>query len=605
MAASGKDTIESIRLQSDIVEVIGRYVPLKRAGGSRFKGLCPFHKEKTPSFQVDQDKQLFHCFGCGAGGDVFSFMMQYERVEFLDAARLLADRAGIAFDPAPGEASAGPREKTDKAALYRMHEQLADFYAAALKSSAAAQSVRDYLTERDLEAAAVDFQLGWAPTQANAMVTWAQKKNFPLPLLAQAGILLPADREGAPPYDRFKGRLMFPIRDEQGRVVAFSGRILDQSSPAKYVNSPETPLFRKGRVLYGLDRARQPMVDQRSALLCEGQIDVIRCHLAGLPTAVAPQGTAMTEGHAALLKRYADEIIIMFDGDTAGQNATLRAAEVLLAAGLTVRVAALPPGEDPDSLVRKEGAEALQQRVAQAQSLVEAHLDMLAARGEFNSQAGQLRTAKAVLELILHAPSAIQREQYLKELSARLQISESALKQDMMKMVRPTRYDPESEKQSPKQEAAHPPHEVALLELMIAHPEALDLVAQYVEPETITDPVCRRIIQLMLTQPEPDPTALLQSMADEGEQCRRLHAKLIMTARTVTSEEISSIHAVQDVILALRIKQLDREIKSCLEKSERAGEVEKKSLINESAQLTYLKKKMQQGWEAARPILER
>lgn len=595
---SNKDVIEDIRLHSDIVETIERYVPLKKAG-ARFKACCPFHKEKTPSFHVDPGKQLYHCFGCGVGGDVFSFVMQYENVSFPEAARILAERAGIRFEQHQPDQ---PGDGIDKSSLYRLHEDLAQFYANTLEKHADAEPARAYLNERDLDAARTDFQIGFAPPQTGALMEWAKQRKHAPALLEKAGVLLPSDRGGAP-YDRFRGRLMFPIRDEQGRVVGFSGRILDQSSQAKYVNSPETALFKKSRLLYGLDRARHQMTQERRAIVCEGQIDVIRCHLADIRTAVAPQGTALTEAHAVLLKRYADEVILVFDSDTAGQNAALRGAETLLQAGLTVRVAALPAGDDPDTIVRKQGADAMQRMINNAHSLVAFHIGILRERGEMDTQAGQLRAARAVLETIAHAPGAIQREQYVRESAERLKISEDALRQDMMRVLRPGRArQPDEKKATPA--PTHPAHESGLIELIIAHPEVLNMVHQYVPPKAITDPDCRRILETIMAEPDPDQINLVSALADADESCRRLVARLQMTARTVSGTEISCTQAAQDIILALRIKLLDRQIRKCLEDMKTATGPQKRELINESAQLTVLKKRMQEGWDAAEPILD-
>lgn len=601
-----KDQIEEIRLHSDIVEVIGRYVPLKKAGGSRFKGLCPFHKEKTPSFHVDSTKQLFHCFGCGASGDVFSFVMQYENVVFPEAARILADRAGIAFETA---GQSDPRSRSDKASLYELHEALAAFYAEALEQHPQAEAARRYLEERDLSDAVKQFQLGYAPPPPKSVVSWAEHRKYPAALLEKAGIVLPNDRGGLP-YDRFKDRLMFPIRDEQGRVVAFSGRILNPSSNAKYVNSPETPLFRKSRVLYALDRARQSIVDSRQAILCEGQIDVIRCHIAGCTTAVAPQGTALTEAHALLLKRYADEIVLVFDADTAGQNAALRAAEVLLQEGLTVRIAALPSGEDPDTLIRTQGPEAFQSLIGEANSLVNYHVKILRERGEMETQAGRLRATRALLESIHHAPSAVQREHYLDEASRALGIAMDALRTDLRQMLRPSRAQSYTANSTATPATiTHPPQEMALIEIMIAHPEALDLVGQYVSPEAVTDATCRTIIHAILSLPELDETHLMQALSGESEECRRLAARIQMTARTISSEEVSGIQAAQDIVLRLRIGLLEKRIRECSAQLQDCPAAERRHLEDERSNRMVVKKMLEDAfrhhkWDAAASILD-
>jgi DNA primase len=313
----------------------------------------------------------------------------------------------------------------------------------------------------------------------------------------------------APPYDRFKGRLMFPIRDEQGRVVGFSGRILDQSSPAKYVNSPETPLFKKSRLLYGLDRARQHMTERR-AVICEGQIDVIRCHLAGIRTAVAPQGTALTEAHALLLKRYADEVVLVFDSDTAGQNAALRGAETLLQAGLDGTRRLLPAGEDPDTLMRGKGPGRFRQacRCRRSRS-PRSRSRMLQQRGELDTPAGQLRAARAVLETIAHAPSAIQREQYLREAAATAEHQRRRLASG---------HDaPDPPPGRARDAGERAPGPAAGTSAARGRPDRADHRApggarhghQYVPPEAITDPDCRRIIETIMAQPEPDQINLV------------------------------------------------------------------------------------------------
>lgn len=602
MDGSRKDQIEDIRLKSDIVETVGRYVPLKKAG-NRFKACCPFHKERTPSFHVDPDKQLFHCFGCGAGGDVFSFVMQYERVEFMEAARILAERAGIRFEQ---KERTEPGPKQDKAALYRVHEQLASFYHETLQSDPSAQPARDYLSARTLDDAINEFQLGFAPPHLNQLTQWAETQHVSRAQLELAGVLVPSDR-GGPPYDRFKGRLMFPIRDEQGRVVGFSGRILDQSSRAKYVNSPETMLFKKSRLLYGLDRARQPMVDSRRALICEGQIDVIRCHLAGYATAVAPQGTALTEAHALLLKRYADEVILLFDADTAGQTAALRGAEALLQAGLSVRIAALPNDSDPDTLISDEGADAFERHIEAALSLIAFHVRVQQARDDIASPAGKLRAAKALLETIQYAASAVQRESFLSEAAALLDTPIEALREDMRKIVRPGARNASTEQTSPpapQMSNSYPPDELALIELMIAHPEVLDLVNQFVPPEAIRDDTCRQIIEAIMSLPELEGGQLMQALDDKPETCRRLAATIQMTARTIASDEVSCVNAAQDIILRLRIRLIEQEIKDNMKKLSEAAPADRRLLNNETAHLMMLKKKLQQGWATALPIFE-
>lgn len=424
--------LDEIRFRNDIVEVIGAYVPLKRAG-STYKACCPFHREKTPSFNVNPNMQIFKCFGCGEGGDVISFVMKHQGLDFVTAARTLAERAGIAI-----EVEADNGEGAQRKVLYEIHHGIAQFYRRCLEKYPAAQKARDYVAERKLDGEAVEaFQIGYAPAGWDNALKWAEKYGFSADQLEQAGLVLRSvkqDRRGVF-YDRFRDRLMFPIQDSQGRVIAFSARLLvnDPKQP-KYVNSPETPVFSKGRVLYGLDKARRHIVNTagREALICEGQIDVVRCHLCGFPTAVAAQGTAFTDDHVQLLKNYADSVLLVFDADAAGQAAALKTAHLFMKAGLVARVVVLPPGEDPDSFLRVNGPDAFRERLEHAVSAVSFQIGVLgASEPDMRGIAATARIAKAALETIACSPHAVQRERMLQEAAALLGLPQHALEADL------------------------------------------------------------------------------------------------------------------------------------------------------------------------------
>ncbi|MCL5099306.1 MAG: DNA primase [Candidatus Omnitrophica bacterium] len=292
--------LEQIRAASDIVDVISARFPLKRAGAN-FVALCPFHKEKTPSFSVNPQKQIFYCFGCHKGGDVFAFIQAYDNVGFTEAVRQLADRAGIPLEPeGPGGAS---RVHRLKETLWQVHEQISQRWHRLLTEDPCAQEARDYLAKRAVSSEAVKlFRLGYAPESWDDTVNWAGKKGFELGLVEKAGLIVRKEKEGRTLlFDRFRGRLMFPICDEAGRVIGFSGRILrDAPQTAKYLNSPETPIFEKRRVLFGLDKSKRPILDAQFAIICEGQLDLIACFMAGIKNVVAPQGTALTADQARI-----------------------------------------------------------------------------------------------------------------------------------------------------------------------------------------------------------------------------------------------------------------------------------------------------------------
>src|SRR6267378_5401511 len=350
------ETRERIRAANDIVDVIGSYLPLKRAG-TNFVALCPFHREKSPSFNVSPQRQIFHCFGCHKGGDVFKFVMEHESVDFVEALRRLADRAKIPLEHEKSPVEQQSRHLKEK--LLQIHEQIAQRWQSALANEASGQIARDYLAKRGVSEDAVKlFRLGYAPDLWDDTVNWARSKAYEAGLVEKAGLIL--KRESAEGhYDRFRGRLMFPICDEQGRVIGFSGRILTgDEKAAKYVNSPETPIFLKSKVFFGLDKSKRALLDAEYAIVCEGQLDLIACFMAGVQNVVAPQGTALTADHTRILKRYVEEVVLCFDADDAGQNAAVRSLDSLLASGLAVRVAVVPSPHDPDSFIKASGAEA-------------------------------------------------------------------------------------------------------------------------------------------------------------------------------------------------------------------------------------------------------
>jgi DNA primase len=419
-----RKVLDDIRFRNDIVDVIGSYFELKRAGAS-YKALCPFHKEKTPSFHVNPQRQIFHCFGCGAGGDVFRFVMQHESVDFTTAAKMLAQRAGVVVElEEDGEAG------EDKAVLYRIHEAVTEFYRRCLQTASPAEVARAYLARRKLDAAAAEaFRIGYAPNRWDAMEQWAEKHKHRIEDLERGGLVVRNTKPGGHRfYDRFRHRVMFPVCDEQGRVIAFSGRLLEEDAKeAKYVNSPDSPLFHKNRTLYALDKARKPIVEAREAIVCEGQIDVIRCHLAGFTTAVASQGTAFTEEHARILRRYADSVCLVYDGDQAGQDAAIRTSETFLDAGLAVRVVSLPEGEDPDSFLLKSGPEKFRKAIEASQSAVGFLLSVLSSREDTTTEVGTMRATKAVLRMLGHSPNPNLRSRMVEDAAERLRLPPSVL----------------------------------------------------------------------------------------------------------------------------------------------------------------------------------
>lgn len=428
------EKLEQIRSASDIVDIIGAVLPLKRAGAN-FTALCPFHKEKSPSFNVNPHKQIFHCFGCHKGGDVFKFICEYENLSFVEAVKRLADRASIPleFDNQPGQQQARHLKET----LLQMHEQIAQRWQNALANDAAGQIARDYLTKRGVSEEAIKlFRLGYAPDAWDDTVNWAKSKDFPLPLVEQGGLVIRKE-ETDRYYDRFRGRLMFPICDEQGRVVAFSGRVLaGDEKTAKYVNSPETPIFTKGKVFFGLDKSKRAILDAGFAIICEGQLDLIACYMAGVKNIVAPQGTAFTGDHARILKRYVQEVVLCFDSDSAGQNAAVRVFDSLLASGLAVRVATVPRPHDPDSYIKEHGGEAFQRLIQQAEGFFDFYLNRLCATNDVRTDRGRLAVTHEMAEALQKTGSAMLLDTYAQKTALRLGVSPESLRTEFKKAGR-------------------------------------------------------------------------------------------------------------------------------------------------------------------------
>ena len=428
--------LDEIKARTDLADLISSYgVPLRRAGAD-YKACCPFHREKTPSFVVHGHPPFYHCFGCGEKGDAFTFVMKQEGLSFGEAVRKLARQCGVTV-----EERADP-DAARRARLYALHAELAAFFRRCLKRAPEAEPARRYLATRRLPEDALEkFCVGYAPLAPEAMQTWARKHGFSEDEMEAAGVLLRGRYPGGRPYNRFGGRLMFTICDRQGRPVAFSGRILtNEKRAAKYVNSPETLVFKKSHVLFGLDKAAAHIVKApgRCALVCEGQIDLIRCHACGFENAVASQGTAFTEEHVRMVKKCADSVVLVFDADGAGRKAAVKTGGEFLAAEMPVRVATLPPGEDPDSLLRDQGPDAFRAVLERAESIT--HFQVRTLRAEEphpDSIDAVARVSRAALETIARCPSAVLRASLLAEAAQMLHLPLAALEEDFAKVKAP------------------------------------------------------------------------------------------------------------------------------------------------------------------------
>jgi DNA primase len=429
-----EEKIQEIRERSDIVEVVSSYLPLRRSGANH-QGLSPFHSEKSPSFNVNSVRQIFHCFGCGVGGNVFSFLMRMEGLSFPEAVRRLGERVGVEVEAeAPTPEDERRREESER--LVRINEVACDFYHQTLLEAAEGAAGRRYLKERGYGGEiAREFRLGFAPERWEALAGHLAGKGFDPRWARDILGLTRAGKEGRGDYDLFRRRLIFPIYDLRGQVVAFGGRVLDDSLP-KYINSPESPLYHKGRILFGLFQARERMRQGGEGIVVEGYFDQLALHRAGFANAVATCGTALTEEHARLLKRYAQRVLLLFDQDSAGRKATFRAMDVLLAEGLPAAVVELDAGEDPDSFLRKRGVEAFRQRLAAARPVLEVFMEAtLSAHGE--GIEGRARAVAEIAAKLALLPSDIERSLYVKALAQRTGLAEELLGSKARPRVRP------------------------------------------------------------------------------------------------------------------------------------------------------------------------
>ncbi|MGP8055967.1 MAG: DNA primase [Limisphaerales bacterium] len=587
-------TLERIRAASDIVDVVGAYLPLKKAGAN-FVALCPFHKEKTPSFSVNPHRQIFHCFGCHKGGDVFTFVKEFENIGFMDAVRRLAERAKIPleFDQTPGEQQS--RHLKDQ--LLEIHEQITQRWQNCLLNEAAGQTARDYLAQRGVSADAVKlFRLGAAPDLWDDTVNWAKSKGYDPAVVEKAGLILRKEG-GEHYYDRFRGRLLFPICDEQGRVIGFSGRVLSgDEKTAKYVNSPETPIFTKSRVFFGLDKSKRAILDAGFAIVCEGQFDLIACFMAGVQNIVAPQGTAFTADHARIIKRYVDEVVLCFDSDEAGQNAAVRSLDHLLASGLAVRVAVVPAPHDPDSFLKANGGEAFRRLIEEAEGFFDYHLNRLCKLDDANSDKGRNAILRGMAEAVHKTGNSVLVDKYAQKTALRLGVSPEAVRAEFAKVRSPESgvRSPESEDSAsigPESETPRPSDkEFWLLKLLLLHDEFVSQAAVYLDVNWILHPHVQQIVAQRLAAQSNESWQSLAAFLDECEspEIRSLITEAVAEDRKLPNPD----RQLADVATFLRNQFLDRQIAASIQRASQpeTSEAERMELLRQQQELRQQKR---------------
>ena len=579
-----QDSIEEIRRRNDVVEVIAEYLPLKGSGGN-YKALCPFHSEKTPSFTVTRQKQIFHCFGCGVGGNVFHFIMKYEHMSFPEAVAHLAKRAGVTLPKSRFSATSSPLE-AHKEQLYRMNELAAAYFHQLLLNSPQGEKARGYLHTRGIDQHSIErFQLGYAPGGWDGLIRYGAEHGFQAQMLAEVGLVKARD-DGRGFYDRFRDRLMFPIWNVTGRTVALGGRLLDKLPEApKYLNSPETAIYKKGTLLYGLHLAKQPVRAEGRVLIVEGYLDLISLFQAGIEHVVATLGTALTRSHVQLLKAYAKEAVLVFDGDTAGRSAALRGKEYFLEGhvryflpsahvsslkgalegDLHAKVVLLPQGHDPDTFVQAEGRDALLTKVREAQPFIEFLMDAEGKEYDLTSVQGKLGYVRKLLPLIVNLGNEVERTEYLSELVKRTGIAQSALAAELHKLR------PRALASAPTTEAHYFPGlgpERLLVQLLLLHRAWIAYVRTQLPSDRVQEPNLRTILQTLYTA-APDTgeiavAALLERLPDG--QSRQLAARLVL--ESLGDEGVQQ--QIDDCLTAIHRREIDAQLKSLKEEMHEA-----------------------------------
>lgn len=551
------ELIEEIRTRNDIVDVISGYVKLQRKGSSYF-GLCPFHNEKSPSFSVSRQKQMYYCFGCGAGGNVFTFLMEYENFSFVEAVKFLADRAGIELPQE--EYSKEAREKADlKASILEVNKQAAKYFYVQLKSDRGRQAYT-YLKDRGLSDSTITaFGLGYSNKFSDDLFKYLRGKGYSEELIRQAGLINTDERQGV--YDKFWNRVIFPIMDVNSRVIGFGGRVMGDAKP-KYLNSPETVVFDKSRNLYGLNRARTSR--KPYFLLCEGYMDVISLHQAGFTNAVASLGTALTPGHASLIKRYVTEVYLTYDSDEAGTKAALRAVPILRDAGISAKVVRMDPYKDPDEFIKNLGAEEYEKRIQKAQNGFMYSLRVLERNYDMASPEGKTEFFREAARRLLTFEDELERNNYIEAIASAYQISRESLDKLVTKtavsagMAKPVARPKRAEGGAKQKEDGILTSQKALLTWMIEDERLYQKISRYISPEDFTGEIYRKVAGLLYEQHQNgglNPAQILNHFTAEEEhrEAASLFHTKIRQLKTRQEEE----QALKDIILRVKAHSIN------------------------------------------------
>ncbi len=590
---------EEIRNRLDIVEVVGRYVSLK-ASGQNYKGLCPFHKEKTPSFMVNPARGIYHCFGCGKGGDVFGFLMEIEGVGFKEVIRMAAEETGVkltAADSGGGGQQQKSGDRLSKPELLSIHKLSARFYFDCLRKSPEAIA---YFKKRGISGeTARDFQLGYAPAGWRNLLSFMTDRSVPAKSLVSCGLAVEKS-QGAQPYDRFRDRIMFPIFDIAGRPIAFGGRAMDNDTQPKYLNSPETDLYNKSKILYGMHTARQAVKQSATLLVVEGYMDLLSLYQAGIRNCVATSGTALTEQHGQLMRRFAKRIILVFDGDGAGRRAAIRAVHVLSPMNLDVRVMLLPAEHDPDSYVRQFGPDDFILAAEKALGGFLFVLEDLIQKHDIGTPQGKSQIVKEVKPLLDATTDSIVKAEYIKTVAERLRVSEQLVYKAAARGNRqPVGRQVSQEPQQPQKQPFNVRRYLTTIEgnfilILLQNPSLVEVAMERISPQTLTDRFSANLYYSILTAYNSDNTlaSILNHISDEDARQVLSHISMDELRRADNAEK-----ELQHTLNKLQKKHLKSRMRSITAQLKNESDLQKKQLLLEHQKKISLDlKELETGW---------
>lgn len=564
--------IDEIRDRTDIVTVISDHVVLKKAG-KNFKGLCPFHSEKTPSFSVSPEKRIYHCFGCGVGGNVFKFLMEVQSISFPEVLKVLAERAGIPLPRNSSDHSTDPGHK-ERESLRKLNEAATRYFQSLLKNPEGGLSARNYLTSRHFDAETLErYRVGWAaPTWKGLLTHVQQKSSVTQEQLLKSGLIIQKE-DSSTVYDRFRGRVIFPIKDLHSNIIGFGGRSINEEDQPKYLNSPETLLYQKSETLFGMDQAKQAIRKENQVILVEGYFDQMRAVQHGVEYVVATCGTALTAKQASMLRNHAETAILIFDSDSAGRSAAEKGFDILLEHGMNVKIVILPDGQDPDSFIQDQGAESFLEKVRNAKPYMESYIDALVRESPGQTPEDKVKMANQILPLLAKIKNTVERSAWLEKFTSKTNIDDRTFLKELNKALTQN----QSRMAETKSELAPLLNlEKHLVHLILSDKETAQMILLEVDPEDFSDPVLKKIAQTCRQKIDNDEDLKIDQLLDQTEDPETRNALSRLGLESVEFEspertvkdcigKFKNIH-LKSKIKALKLQRLD---------AAKAGQVER------------------------------